>query len=106
MFRQSLHVRDNMLTDAELLELGREVMTDPTCRWMKRGTPPRPLTNLEMFAASLWAKSQIEERIERDGCCGGRIGMAGTCSETGHPCPLWKKSKRIEQDTFQRETDT
>lgn len=87
----------------ELLELGRQVATDPTCRRMMRGDPPRPLTNLEMFAAAEWIAAQIQSRVERDGCCGGTISPTGRCPETGRPCPLWQAAQRIEHRTFPKE---
>jgi hypothetical protein len=84
----------------ELLELGRQVATDPTCRNMLRGDPPRPLTNVEMHAASGWINQQVTDRIDRDGCCGGTMSMSGRCPETGRYCPHFKQARRIERQVF------
>lgn len=84
----------------ELLELGRQVFADPTCRELMIGDPARPLTNVEMHAFVLWSQDQIQRRIERDGCCGGEMSESGRCRQTGRMCPLLLKAKRIERQVF------
>jgi hypothetical protein len=49
------------MTEEEQLEYGREVATDPTCHDMDR--QGRPLTNVEMHAATLWL---LQERRKAD----------------------------------------
>ena len=84
---------------AAKMRLGEEVANDPTCRdFMRQG---RPLTNVEMHAFTIWSQDQIQQRISRDGCCGGEMSMSGRCPETGHLCPLFEKARRIEWKTFQ-----
>jgi len=84
----------------ELLELGRQVATDPTCRDMRIGPTQRLLTNVEMDAAAIWLRWQVLDRINRDGCCGGTMSMSGRCSETGRYCQLFKRAQRIERQVF------
>jgi hypothetical protein len=93
------------MTYAELLELGHQVATDPTCRDLMRGDPPRPLTNVEMMAVHTWHTDQIWTRIDRDGCCGGQMDDWGMCPETGRSCPLFRKAQQIEQQTFHATED-
>jgi hypothetical protein len=86
---------------AAKMRLGEEVANDPTCRdFMRQG---RPLTNVEMDAFVAWSQDQIQRRIKRDGCCGGEMSMSGVCPETGRPCPVYLKAKRIERQTFHQE---
>lgn len=87
----------------DLLELGRQVFHDPTCRDLMIGDPPQPLTNIEMHAAIIWHMHDVAERIRRDGCCGGEMSESGRCPESGRMCPLYLKAKRIEQQTFHQE---
>lgn len=88
------------MNQAELLELGRQVFTDPTCRELMIGDPPRPLTNVEMHAAIAWHHRVIDDVIERDGCCGGEMSESGRCRETGRMCPQFLKARRIEREVF------
>lgn len=87
-----------MTTD--LLALGRQIANDPTCHELMIGDPERPLTNTEMHAFVFWNQDQIQQRIARDGCCGGEMSISGRCPETGHACPQFLQAKRIERDVF------
>lgn len=87
----------------ELLELGRQVATDPTCRDFSIGHPPRTLTNLEMHAFIGWRRLDVDRRIRRNGCCGAELSESGRCPESGRLCPLFLKAKRIERQTFHQE---
>lgn len=87
----------------DLLALGRQVLQDPTCRDFLIGDPPRPVTNLEMYAATVWHMHDTNERIRLHGCCGGEMSESGRCPESGRMCPLYLKAKRIERQTFHQE---
>jgi len=93
-----------VMTTAEYLALGERIAQDPTCRNMMIGDPPRPLTNVEMQAMWIWAARQVDQRVARDGCCGGPISESGRCPETGRACPLFLKAKTIERRTFQEQS--
>lgn len=87
-------------TQHDLLELGRRLANDPTCRQGMIGDPPRPMTNVEMHAFVMHRRHELRVRIERDGCCGGQMSMSGRCPESGQPCPQFLKAKRIEREVF------
>jgi len=84
----------------DLLALGRQIDHDPTCRDLMIGDPERPMTNIEMHAFTLWHQEQIQQRIAKDGCCGGEMSESGRCPETGHACPLYMAAKKIERQVF------
>jgi hypothetical protein len=85
-----------------LLDLGRQVAADPTCRDLTIGDPPRPMTNTEMHAFVCWSHRETREKIARDGCCGGPMGDSGYCPRTGHGCEVWEKAKMIERKLFEK----
>lgn len=85
----------------DLLELGRRIAIDPTCQDFRIGDPPRPMTNVEMFAFVCYRRHERNVRIERDGCCGGRMSDSGRCPETGGMCPLFLAAQKIERKVFQ-----
>lgn len=87
----------------DLLALGRQIANDPTCHELMIGDPERPVTNQEMAAYCAWVRHEIQQRISRDGCCGGEMSMSGRCPETGHPCPMYMAAKKIERQTFHKE---
>lgn len=90
--------------DAELLALGERVTNDPTRSGFSIGDPPRAVTNLEMHAACVYRRDQVERAAEAGACeCDGGPYVGGQCRHVaGLRCPIWKQAveirKRMEKE--------
>lgn len=87
-------------TESDLLQLGRQLLPRVAGWYVLDEAGWRPLGVFEMTALSAVRKAEIQQLIDRDGCCGGPISDYGRCPRTGHICPLYRDAKRIEQKTF------
>lgn len=83
----------DILTDEELLELGRKTTEQYEGGFIIDG---RPMTNIEMFAMHAWKRKLRDEVIARDGCC-NPAGPAsdGGCRMGGGICPLYRDAEKL-----------
>lgn len=61
------------------------------------------LSQVELMRQRRERRRKLYEQIDRDGCCGAEMSITGRCPETGHPCPMFLKAKKIEKDVFKPE---
>jgi hypothetical protein len=84
-------------TDNELLQLGECVTKDPTRRGFLIGDPPRPVTNVEMHAACLFRRREVERAAAAGTCqCEDGPYIGGACRHVAAVrCPLWTEAEKI-----------
>jgi hypothetical protein len=88
----------------ELYERGKLIANDPTLQGMLIGDPPRTVTNVEMLAACVYRRDQVERAAAAGTCeCDEGPYIGGQCRHVAAiRCPVWKQAvgiqKRMEKE--------